>query len=243
MSNERLLHCQRAARPGTVRIPAVRHVQAGEILMTPASLALVAVFLLVMLVLVKPLGLYIANVMEGRPIWPLRVGGGLEKLMYRLGGVDPAVEMGWKRYMLALLLFNALRALVLYAIQRVQLWLPLIPQQFANVSPDSSFNTAVSFVTNTNWQGYSGESTMSYLTQMAGLAVQNFLSAATGIVVAIALIRGLARHSATTIGNFWVDVTRATLYILLPIALLLALVLVSQGVIQNFSTYKDVTTI
>jgi K+-transporting ATPase ATPase A chain len=136
--------------------------------MTPASLALVALFLLVVLLLVKPLGLYMSNVMEGRPIWALRVGGGLENLMYRLGGVDPAVEMGWKRYMIALLLFNALGALVLYAIQRLQLWLPLNPQQFANVSPDSSFNTAVSFVTNTNWQGYSGESTMSYLTQMGG---------------------------------------------------------------------------
>ena len=129
--------------------------------MTAASVALIALFLLVMLLLVKPLGLYMANVMEGRPIWPLRVGGGLERLLYRLGGVDPAAEMGWKRYMIALLLFNAVGALALYALQRLQLWLPLNPQQFANVSPDSSFNTAVSFVTNTNWQGYSGESTMS----------------------------------------------------------------------------------
>jgi K+-transporting ATPase ATPase A chain len=211
--------------------------------MTPASLAFVAIFLLVMLVLVKPLGLYIANVMEGRPIWPLRVGGGLEKLLYRLGGIDPASEMGWKRYMIALLVFNALGALVLYAIQRLQLWLPLNPQQFANVSPDSSFNTAISFVTNTNWQGYAGESTMSYLTQMVGLAVQNFLCAASGIVVAIALIRGFARHTVQSIGNFWADVTRATLYILLPLSTLLAIVLVSQGVIQNFSAYKNVQTV
>jgi potassium-transporting ATPase potassium-binding subunit len=211
--------------------------------MTPASLALVALFLLVVLVLVKPLGLYIANVMEGRPIWALRVGGGLEKLMYRLSGIDPASEMGWKRYMIALLLFNALGALVLYAIQRLQLWLPLNPQQFANVSPDSSFNTAVSFVTNTNWQGYAGESTMSYLTQMVGLAVQNFLCAASGIVVAVALIRGFARHTAQSIGNFWTDVTRATLYILLPLSTLLAIVLVSQGAIQNFSAYKNVQTV
>ncbi|HEX4675856.1 MAG TPA: potassium-transporting ATPase subunit KdpA, partial [Steroidobacteraceae bacterium] len=211
--------------------------------MTPASLAFVALFLLVMLVLVKPLGLYIANVMEGRPIWPLRVGGGLEKLMYRLGGIDPASEMGWKRYMIALLVFNALGALFLYAIQRLQLWLPLNPQQFANVSPDSSFNTAISFVTNTNWQGYAGESTMSYLTQMVGLAVQNFLCAASGIVVAIALIRGFARHTVQSIGNFWADVTRATLYILLPLSTLLAIVLVSQGVIQNFSAYKNVQTV
>ena len=211
--------------------------------MTPASLALVALFLFVVLVLVKPLGLYIASVMEGRPIWALRVGGGLEKLMYRLGGIDPAIEMGWKRYMIALLLFNALGALVLYAIQRLQLWLPLNPQQFANVSPDSSFNTAVSFVTNTNWQGYAGESTMSYLTQMVGLAVQNFLCAASGIVVAVALIRGFARHTAQSIGNFWADVTRATLYILLPLSTLLAVALVSQGAIQNFSAYKNVQTL
>jgi potassium-transporting ATPase potassium-binding subunit len=211
--------------------------------MTPASLALLAVFLIVMLVLVKPLGSYMADVVEGRPFWALRIGRSLENGIYRLSGIDPAVEMGWKRYMLALLLFNALGALVLYVLQRVQLWLPLNPQQFANVSPDSSFNTAVSFVTNTNWQGYSGESTMSYLTQMAGLAVQNFLSAATGIVVVIALVRGFARHTAQHIGNFWTDVTRATLYILLPLSVLLALLLAGQGVVQNFSAYKNVPTV
>jgi K+-transporting ATPase ATPase A chain len=211
--------------------------------MTPASLALIAVFLLVMLVLVKPLGTYMADVMEGRPIWALRVGGTLERLIYRLAGIDPAVEMGWKRYTAALLLFNVLGALMVYALQRLQWWLPLNPQQFPNVSPDSSFNTAVSFITNTNWQGYSGESTMSYLTQMAGLAVQNFLSAATGIAVVIALVRGFARHTAQSIGNFWTDVTRATLYILLPLSILLAIVLVSQGSVQNFSAYKDVQTV
>jgi potassium-transporting ATPase potassium-binding subunit len=211
--------------------------------MTPVSVAFIALFLLIMLLLVKPLGLYMASVMEGRQNWAVRVGGGFERLLYRLSGVDPAAEMGWKRYMIALLLFNALGALVLYAIQRLQLWLPLNPQQFANVSPDSSFNTAVSFVTNTNWQGYSGESTMSYLTQMAGLAVQNFFSAATGIAVVVALIRGFARHTARSIGNFWTDVTRATLYILLPLSTLLAILLVGQGVVQNFSAYKDVPTV
>jgi K+-transporting ATPase ATPase A chain len=142
-----------------------------------------------------------------------------------------------------LLLFNVLGAVVVYGLQRLQLFFPLNPQRFAAVSPDSSFNTAVSFITNTNWQGYSGESTMGYLTQMAGLAVQNFLSAATGIAVAIALIRGFARHTVKTIGNFWVDVTRATLYVLLPLAVVLALVLVSQGVIQNFAGYQDATTV
>ena len=211
--------------------------------MTPATLALIAALMIAVVVCVKPLGLYMANVMEGRPIWPLRAGARLEALIYRLCGVDPAAESGWRHYAIVLLVFNGLGALLVYGLQRLQLWLPLNPQQFANVSPDSSFNTAVSFITNTNWQGYSGESTMSYLTQMAGLAVENFLSAASGLVVAIALIRGLARHTAKTIGNCWVDLTRSTLYILLPLSTLVALLLVSQGVVQNFRAYQDVTTI
>jgi K+-transporting ATPase ATPase A chain len=211
--------------------------------MTAAASTLIVCFLLLLLVCVKPLGLYMAHVFEGRPIWPLRAGAPLERWIYRLCGVDPARESGWKQYAAAVLLFNALGALALYALQRLQAWLPLNPQRFANVSPDSSFNTAVSFITNTNWQGYSGESTMSYLTQMAGLAVQNFLSAATGIVVAIVLTRGFARHSAGAIGNFWVDVTRATLYILLPISMLLAILLVGQGVVQNLGAYQDVATV
>ncbi|HVS77575.1 MAG TPA: potassium-transporting ATPase subunit KdpA, partial [Steroidobacteraceae bacterium] len=209
--------------------------------MTGQSLGLLVLFLAVTLLCVKPLGLYMADVMEGRPIWPIRVGARLEALIYRLCGVDPGEEMGWRRYAISLLLFNALGGLLVYGLQRLQYWLPLNPEHFPGVSPDSSFNTAVSFITNTNWQGYSGESTMSYLTQMAGLAVQNFLSAATGVVVAAALIRGLARHSAKAIGSFWADMTRSTLYVLLPIAFVLALVLVSQGVIQNFSAYKHVT--
>ena len=211
--------------------------------MTPVSIAFITVFFLLLLVTVKPFGLYMANVMEGRPIWPLRVGARFEQLIYRLCGIDPDTQMGWKKYAIALLIFNTLGVIFVYALQRLQAWLPLNPQQFANVTADSSFNTAVSFVTNTNWQGYSGESTMSYLTQMAGLAVQNFLSAATGIVVAIALIRGFARHSSSTIGNVWADLTRSILYILLPLSVVLALVLVGQGVVQNFSSYKDVTTI
>jgi len=208
----------------------------------PAEI-LIIVYLAVALSCVKPLGLYIANVMEGRPIWPLRAGAPLERWIYRVSGINPAVEMSWKQYALALLVFNTLGALMVYALQRLQLWLPLNPQRFANVSPDSAFNTAISFITNTNWQGYAGESTMSYLSQMAGLAVQNFLSAATGIVVAIALIRGFARHGAQAIGNYWVDMTRATLYVLLPLATLIAVLLVSQGVLQNFSAYRDATTI
>jgi K+-transporting ATPase ATPase A chain len=211
--------------------------------MTAAAATLVGLLLALLLACVKPLGLYMAAVFEGRPLWPQRALGWCERGIYRLCGIDAGSQMSWKQYALGLLLFNALGALALYALQRWQAGLPLNPQKFPGLSPDSSFNTAVSFVTNTNWQGYSGESAMSYLTQMAGLTVQNFLSAASGIVVAIALIRGLARHSCATIGNLWVDLTRAVLYILLPLALLLALALVSQGVIQNFSPYREVATL
>jgi potassium-transporting ATPase potassium-binding subunit len=204
---------------------------------------LLALFLGITLLCARPLGAYIADVMEGRDRLPLRLGGRLERYLYRICGVDPSAQMAWTQYALSLLLFNALGALIVYALQRLQLWLPFNPQHFAAVSADSSFNTAVSFVTNTNWQGYSGESSMSYLVQMAGLAVQNFLSAATGLAVAIVLIRGFARHSTQTLGNFWVDLTRCSLYVLLPMAVVLALVLVSQGVIQNFDAYKDATTL
>ncbi len=211
--------------------------------MTNHAWLLLAFFLLVLLLAAKPLGSYIANVMEGRPSLVLRLGTGIETVLYRLCGVRGGEEMGWQQYALAILLFNLLGALAVYALQRLQLWLPLNPQGFANVSPDSSFNTAVSFATNTNWQGYSGESTMSYLTQMLGLTVQNFFSAATGIVVVIALIRGFARHTAKTLGNAWVDLTRITLYVLVPISLVFAVFLVGQGAIQNFDAYQDVTTL
>ena len=204
---------------------------------------LLVVFLGLTVLCVKPLGTYIADVMEGRPTFAVRVGGRLEALLYRLCGVHSQEEMSWKQYAIALLLFNVLGAAVVYALQRLQFFLPLNPQKFTAVSPDSSFNTAVSFITNTNWQGYSGEATMGYLVQMAGLAVQNFLSAASGLVVAIAVIRGFARHTVQTIGNFWVDMTRSTLYVLVPLSVVLALVLVSQGVVQNLDGYKDVTTI
>ena len=200
---------------------------------------LLGVYFLVLLLLVKPLGNYIAQVMEGR----LGFASGFEAGLYRLCGVNKDEEMSWFNYTLALLIFNLLGVLAVYALQRMQLWLPLNPQQMANVSPDSSFNTAISFVTNTNWQGYAGESTMSYLTQMLGLTVQNFLSAATGIAVVIALIRGFARHTAATIGNVWVDLTRVTFYILLPLSFVFALILAGQGVIQNFDAYKNITTV
>ncbi len=200
---------------------------------------LLAAYSLVLLLLAFPLGRYIATVMEGR----LPVAGRIESALYRLCGVKADAEMGWLQYAVAILVFNALGVLAVYALQRLQLWLPLNPQGMVNVTPDSSFNTAISFVTNTNWQGYGGETTMSYLTQMLGLAVQNFLSAATGIVVVIALIRGFARHTAKSIGNAWVDLTRVTLWILLPISFVYGLFLVQQGVVQNFDAYKDVKTL
>jgi potassium-transporting ATPase potassium-binding subunit len=207
--------------------------------MTIHAWILLAVYGLALLLLAIPTGRYIASVMEGR----LRFAGRVEGGVYRLCGIEAEAEMGWLQYALAILLFNGLGVLAVYALQRLQVWLPLNPQAMASVTPDSSFNTAVSFVTNTNWQGYSGEQTMSYLTQMLGLAVQNFLSAATGIVVVIALIRGFARHTANSIGNAWVDLTRVTLWILLPICFVYALFLVQQGVVQNFDAYKDVRTL
>jgi K+-transporting ATPase ATPase A chain len=188
-----------------------------------------------------PLAIYLARIGDPAPIGG--IAGKLERIIYRAAGVDAAQDMPWTRYAVALLLFNALGVAVVYLAQRLQVWLPLNPQALANVTPDSAFNTAVSFVTNTNWQGYSGESTMSYFTQMVALAVQNFFSAATGLAVAFALIRGFARRSAQGIGNFWVDVTRSILYILLPLSLLMAIIFMGQGVIQNFDTYKDVSTL
>jgi K+-transporting ATPase ATPase A chain len=211
--------------------------------MTANGLLQIALYLAALLLLVKPLGGYMARIYEGNlPVF-VRWLAPVENLFYRLCGVNPSDEMRWTRYALALLWFSLLGVAAVYALQRLQGMLPLNPQNFAAVTPDSAFNTAISFVTNTNWQGYGGESTMSYLTQMAALAVQNFFSAATGMAVVIALIRGFARHTKETIGNFWVDMTRGTVYILLPLSFLLALVLVSQGVVQNFSPYQRVTTV
>ncbi|HUO44484.1 MAG TPA: potassium-transporting ATPase subunit KdpA [Burkholderiales bacterium] len=200
-----------------------------------------AFYVVALIALVKPLGAYMARVYGDEPSLLKRLGAPFERLIYRLCGVDASKETGWVRYAVALLMFNLVGGLAVYGLQRLQANLPLNPAAMAAVSPDSSFNTAISFITNTNWQGYGGESTMSYLTQMLALAVQNFLSAATGIVVVIALIRAFARQSAQTIGNFWVDLTRTTLYILLPLSFVLALVLVSQGVPQTFSAYPTAT--
>jgi K+-transporting ATPase ATPase A chain len=210
----------------------------------PLQFALLGALVLAFVILcARPLGIYMADVMEGKPNFALRWGAPLERWIYRACGIDARSETGWSTYTIGLLVFNLAGAMVVYALQRLQQWLPLNPQHFSAVSADSSFNTAMAFVTNTDWQGYSGESTMGYLTQAAGLAVQNFLSAATGLAVAIVLIRGFIRRSAATIGNFWVDVTRSSLYVLLPLAALLAVALVGQGVIQNVHSYRDATTI
>ncbi|MBF0517042.1 MAG: potassium-transporting ATPase subunit KdpA [Nitrospirae bacterium] len=208
--------------------------------MTENGIFQIVLYFAVLGLLIKPLGSYMADVYEGTPnmlISPLRP---LERLLYRMFGVKSDEEMSWKSYTAAVLVFSLVGAIALYLQQRFQNHLPLNPQGFPGVSWDSSFNTAVSFLTNTNWQGYGGESTMSYLTQMSGLAVHNFLSAATGMAVLVALIRGFTRRSAQTIGNFWVDLTRSTLYILLPLSILFTIVLVSQGVVQNFKPYQTV---
>ncbi len=197
--------------------------------MTANGLLQLVFYVVVLLLLAKPLGAYMARVYEGRPTWLDRPLGWLERLVYRLSGVRADQEMSWKVYALTMLLFNVAGLLLVYLLQRVQGVLPLNPQGFGAVSPDSSFNTAVSFASNTNWQGYGGETTMSYLTQMLALTVQNFVSAATGMAVLVALIRGFARRSAQTIGNFWVDLTRTTIYILLPLSIIWSLALVSPG--------------
>jgi potassium-transporting ATPase potassium-binding subunit len=195
----------------------------------------------VLLLCAKPLGTYMAAIYEGRTPGPSRWLRPLERGIYRLGGVRADADHDWKHYAVDMILFNALGFFVVYLWQRVQGWLPLNPAGLTAVSSDSSFNTAVSFATNTNWQGYGGETTLSYLTQMVGLTVQNFVSAASGMAVLVALIRGFVRRRAASIGNFWVDLTRSTVYILLPLSVLLTLVLVSQGVVQTFKPYATAT--
>ena len=208
--------------------------------MTSSAWVLLALFLMLLLVASWPLGIWIARLWVGNlPSWMHR----LEASLFRLAGTSPDKSMNWSHYALALLAFNVLGALMVYGLQRLQVNLPLNPSGMGSVSADSAFNTAVSFVTNTNWQGYAGESTMSYMVQMLGLAVQNFLSAATGIAVVFALFRGFAAKSSGVLGNFWVDMTRITLWLLLPLSLVFAIFLASQGVIQNFSAYKSVSTL
>ncbi len=208
--------------------------------MNSSSWGLLALFLGLLLVLSWPLGIWVSRLASGQlPTWMHTV----EAPLYRLAGTSADKSMPWTQYALAVLAFNVIGVAAVYALQRLQFWLPLNPAAMANITPDSSFNTAISFVTNTNWQGYGGESTMSYLSQMLGLAVQNFLSAATGIAVVFALFRGFVARSTSVIGNFWVDVTRITAWLLVPLSLVVALLFVSQGVIQNFDAYKDVNTL
>jgi K+-transporting ATPase ATPase A chain len=208
--------------------------------MTANILIQVGLFVAVLLALVKPLGWYMARVYQGERCGLDRLFAPVERGLYRLAGVDSNHEMGWRSYAVAVLLFNAVGLIVVYLLQRLQAHLPLNPEGFAAVSPDLAFNTAASFVSNTNWQNYGGETTLSYLVQMLGLGVQNFVSAATGMAVLVALIRGLIRRSGETIGNFWVDLVRSTLYVLLPLSLVLAIGLVSQGVVQNFRSYQEI---
>src|SRR5664280_1182019 len=197
-----------------------------------------AAFIALLALVTKPMGLYLIRVLDANgKTWLDPIIKPLERLTYRLMGVKPEQEQDWKRYTFAMLLFSLVGCLFTYGILRLQHLLPLNPQGFGPVSPDLAFNTAISFTTNTNWQSYSGESTMSYLSQMVALVIHNFVSAATGIAVAAALVRGLARHSTKTLGNFWVDLVRTTYYLLVPICTVFAVVLVSQGMIQNFKPY------
>jgi K+-transporting ATPase ATPase A chain len=202
------------------------------------GIAQIVLFFLVLLACVKPLGGYMARVYEGKATISQKLLGPVERIIYRLLRIDPATEMTWKTYAVGALLFNVAGILFVYLLQRVQGSLPANPQAMTAVAPDLSFNTAVSFVTNTNWQAYGGESTMSYLVQMVALTVQNFVSAATAMAVVIALIRAFSRKSTSTVGNFWFDLTRSTLYVLVPLSILMALALVSQGVVQTLSSYE-----
>ncbi|MCE9589289.1 MAG: potassium-transporting ATPase subunit KdpA [Planctomycetes bacterium] len=211
--------------------------------MTTNGFIQLCLYMGVLLLCVKPLGAYMARVYEGRGVGIDRLLGPVERAIYRLCGVKPEQEMGWKAYAVAMLLFNFAGLALVYGLQRLQASLPMNPARMASITPDSSFNTAVSFATNTNWQGYGGETTMSYLTQMVGLTTQNFVSAAAGMAVMAALIRGFARRNAAAIGNFWADLTRTTLYILLPMSLIFAVVLVSQGVVQTLGPYATVTLV
>jgi len=208
--------------------------------MTANGLSQIILYFVALLLLAKPLGVYMAAVYANRPGFLKRILAPLEATLYKLSGVKPEQEMTWKEYAAALLWFNLFGGLAVFALQMLQAHLPLNPQQLNNVTADSAFNTAVSFTSNTNWQGYGGETTMSYLTQMLGLSVQNFVSAATGMAVLVAMIRGFQRTHAEGIGNFWADLTRGILYILLPLSFVLALALAGQGVVQTFKPYQTV---
>ena len=203
----------------------------------------IACFAGIVALLVKPLGGYLCRVYAGEHTVLQPIFGPVERALYRLAGIDASTEHSWYGYTVALLVFHAAGVVLLYAILRMQDWLPLNPQELPALAPDLALNTAVSFTTNTSWQSYGGETTLSYFSQMTGITVQSFLSAASGIAVVVALIRGFARRSADTIGNFWVDLTRGTLYVLLPVCIVTALGLVAEGVPQTLAGYVDATTL
>lgn len=211
--------------------------------MTVNGILQILIYLIILFLTVRPLGKFMAKVYQREKTLLDPIVAPIERLLYRVSGINPDEEMDWKENTIAMLIFNFIGLVIVYILQRIQQWLPLNPQAMQVVAPDSAFNTAVSFASNTNWQGYSGETTMSYLTQMLGMTVQNFVSAATGMAVLALFIRGIARHSAKTLGNFWVDMIRSVLYVLLPLSIVLALFLVSQGVIQNYSAYATIQTL
>jgi K+-transporting ATPase ATPase A chain len=208
-----------------------------------SNLTQASIYIITILVFVKPLGMYMARIYEGKPAGMNVWLGWIERVIYRLSGVNPEQEMTWRAYAVAAMIFNFFGIITVYAIQRLQVFLPLNPMSIPAVAPDLAFNTAVSFATNTNWQSYGGETTLSYFTQMLGLTVQNFVSAATGMAVLAALIRGFIQKQSDRIGNFWVDLVRSTLYILLPLSILLSIILVSQGVVQTFKPYEKVAMV
>jgi potassium-transporting ATPase potassium-binding subunit len=230
----------RSDRFGIIHLSGHCPVETGKVRMIAFGLLQIAFYLTVLVALARPLGSYMARVYQGERTVLAPVLKPLEKLIYRLLGIRPEDEMDWKTYAIALLAFSFTSIVVVFLILRLQGFLPLNPQKMGAVAPDLAFNTAASFITNTNWQSYTGETTMSYLAQMLALTVQNFVSAATGMAVLVALIRGIVRHAAKTIGNFWVDLTRGILYILLPLSLILAIALVSQGVVQTYNNYPAV---
>ena len=211
--------------------------------MTTNGILQLVAYLVVLVLITKPMGVFLTRVFNNERTFLTPIFGPIERLIYRVCGIDPNAEMKWTGYSAALLIFSAVSGIVLYGILRLQQFLPWNPQHFGAVAPDLSFNTAISFTTNTNWQAYSGETTMSYFTQMAGLAVHNFISAAMGIAIAVAIVRGLVRSSVQTLGNFWADLVRCTLYILLPISIAVTIVFVALGMIQNLSPYVTATTL
>jgi K+-transporting ATPase ATPase A chain len=211
--------------------------------MTGNGILQIVLYFAVLLAITKPLGAYMARVFAGERTWLHRILRPLEASIYKVCGIEEGAEQHWTRYAAGVMVFSAVSLIFTYILLRVQRWLPLNPQRFGSVAPDLSFNTAASFATNTNWQNYSGETTMSYLSQMLALATHNFWSAAAGLAVGIAFVRGFARHSARTLGSFWVDFVRANIYVLLPLSVLGALMLVSQGAIQNFDSYTKAATV